>query len=85
MLLGGMPQVAVLDGIDRDGRTAAADNILSDIPGIYLLVHGQSHDHASKLHSSWTTQLSDVFSNLYLLTTTYTLRVEIVGINLYSK
>ena len=34
MVLGGLPQVAVLDGVDRDGCTATVDNILSDIPGI---------------------------------------------------
>ena len=37
MVLGGLPQVAVLDGVDRDGCTATVDNILSDIPGILRL------------------------------------------------
>ena len=46
-VLQSLPQVEVLDGTDRQGNAAAADNILADIPGLedymdYLLSNGSS-------------------------------------------
>ena len=33
-LIENLPQLQILDGLDRDGRTAVVDEILADIPGL---------------------------------------------------
>ena len=55
-LIENLPQLQILDGLDKDGRTAVVDEILADIPGLdqyleYLVSSSSSVSLPLSLHN----------------------------------